>query len=121
MVNVDVGNGLSASITCISASNSSFTRSHVIDIMLFAYSIPFLANNAASTKAKVVNVTLQSPEINFDTVAYCNLIDGSYGKKYIGTSSNGVANRRSDNNGRQFTNSMISELFIADAADENAC
>ncbi|KAA6340860.1 MAG: hypothetical protein EZS28_052504, partial [Streblomastix strix] len=76
----------------------------------------------ASARANVVDVILQSPEINLDTVAYCNLIDGSYGKKYIGTSSNEVANRRSDNNGRsEFINSMISELFIADAADVNAC
>ncbi|KAA6361887.1 MAG: hypothetical protein EZS28_042586 [Streblomastix strix] len=67
-------------------------------------------------------MSLQSPVINLDTVEYCNLIDGSYGKKYIGTSSNGVANRRSDNVGRsEFINSMISELFIADAADVNAC
>ncbi|KAA6349018.1 MAG: hypothetical protein EZS28_051951, partial [Streblomastix strix] len=78
--------------------------------------------NVASARVNVADVNLQSLLINLDTVAYCNLIAGCYGKKYIGTSSNGVANRRSDNDGRsEFINSMISELFIADAADVNAC
>ncbi|KAA6322816.1 MAG: hypothetical protein EZS28_054387, partial [Streblomastix strix] len=78
--------------------------------------------NVALARVNVADVTLQSPEINLDTITYCNIIDWSYEKKYIGTSSNGVANRRSDNDGRsEFINSMISELFIADAADVNAC
>ncbi|KAA6375563.1 MAG: hypothetical protein EZS28_028911 [Streblomastix strix] len=78
----------------------------------------------ASARANAAVVTLQSPLINLDTIEYCSLIDGSYGKKYIGTSSNGVANRRSDiDRGckQEFINSMISELFIADAADVNVC
>ncbi|KAA6402429.1 MAG: hypothetical protein EZS28_002047 [Streblomastix strix] len=46
MLNVDEANGLSASITYISASNRSLTRSRIIAIMLLTYSMPFLANTS---------------------------------------------------------------------------
>ncbi|KAA6396329.1 MAG: hypothetical protein EZS28_008141 [Streblomastix strix] len=48
-------------------------------------------SDVASARVNVADATLSSPEINFDTVTYCNLADWSYVKKFIGTSSNGVA------------------------------
>ncbi|KAA6386973.1 MAG: hypothetical protein EZS28_017500 [Streblomastix strix] len=61
-------------------------------LIIFYYQV--FNSDIASARANAADVILQSPVINLDTVAYCNLIDGSYGKKNIGTSSNGVARQK---------------------------